>query len=182
MHGDGKVAGSHIRTRAVVIFPAIADLTSLVALRDRLDPVAKLIRAHITVVFPFADAIRAAELRSHIVEVTRGWAPFTVRLTGVSAIENEYVVVNVEDGRDRVVELHGRLYTGRLRRHLSAARPYMPHLTIGRLTDEAALAHGVELTEQLNIRVTTTLSEISACGREADGTWLTDFDIGPTGS
>lgn len=172
-----QLSGSEVRTRAIVIFPPIMDLSPIVPLRERFDPLARLIPARSTLVFPFDDPRLADELRSHGADATRGVAPCTVRLADVSGIGSEYIVVNIADGKDDVVDLHDRLYTGRLRRHLSPVHSYVPHLTIGRLMDAPHFVHALEVAQAVDMRVTTTVSAISVCSREADGRWFRDFNV-----
>jgi hypothetical protein len=48
-------------------------------------------------------------------------------------VSGGYLLRRIVDGREQIVELHDRLYTDRLARHLSRAHVYDPHVTVGRL-------------------------------------------------
>jgi 2'-5' RNA ligase len=125
---------------AIVAFPETAALETIETLRRRYDPMSSLLGAHITLVFPFVAGPSSAALRSHVERTLADVEPIELCLAGVSAIDDEYIFLNVEAGRDRVIDLHDRLYTGVLAAHLSREHVYRPHITLGRLKDRGALA------------------------------------------
>src|SRR5687768_14031042 len=130
-------------TRAIVLFPTGDQLGAVEAIRQQYDPLANVIAGHITLVFPFEGDDTAEQLRAHVEASVADVSPFAVRLEGVTTGGDGYLFLNVAAGRDRVIALHDRLYTGMLARHLSHERAYMPHLTLGRIADSAALAAGL---------------------------------------
>jgi 2'-5' RNA ligase len=125
-------------TRAVVLFPPPADLVAVLPVRKRFDPLAEVIPAHITLVFPFEDDLVAEALRTHIDSMVQGIGPVSLRLAGITGFEGEYLYLNVKRGNDALIELHDRLYRGPLLRHLSRTHTYVPHLTVGRLPNRYA--------------------------------------------
>ena len=124
---------------AVVAFPALERADSIEAVRRRFDPLADLLAAHVTVVFPFATDLVEATLADHVRRTVRGVAPFTITLTDVSREAGGYLFLNVGAGAERFRELHGGLYSGPWAHHRSSAHEYRPHVTVGRVTDHAAL-------------------------------------------
>jgi len=104
-------------------------------------------------------------------------ACFAVKTTGVSGVDGEYVMLEVRRGADEIVALHDRLYTGILRQHLAPSRDYSPHITIGRLKSPAAFAQALRDARRADLRIATTVRDVSACSRNADGRWLTDFAV-----
>jgi len=112
--------------RALVVFPEGNGLHVIESLRRRFDPLAGVIAAHSTLVFPFASEISEVELRAHVEQALEGQAPFRVRFDGVSEVEEEYLFLDAVIGGERLVELNDRLYAGRLpsigRRRTSTGR------------------------------------------------------------
>jgi 2'-5' RNA ligase len=130
--------------RALVVFPQANQFDVVERMRRRYDPQARLIAAHVTIVFPFDDPIPDADLRAHIVEATSGLAPFTVRFGGVTTAD-DYIFLTPTTGVDRLMALHNRLYTGPLVRHRSRTLPYQPHVTLGRVPEPGAQAEAVDI-------------------------------------
>src|SRR5215218_5033770 len=95
--------------RALVVFPQADQFDVVERMRRRYDPQARLIAAHVTIVFPFEDAMSDADLKAHVREATTGVAPFKVRFTGVSPAE-DYLFLEPSNGIDRLIALHNRLY------------------------------------------------------------------------
>jgi 2'-5' RNA ligase len=123
--------------RALVVFPQADEFDVVERMRRRYDPQARLIAAHVTIVFPFDDAMSDADVRTHIMEATIGLAPFKVRFSGLTPV-GDYIYLDPTEGLDRLVALHNRLYTGQLLRHRSRTQTYRPHVTIGRIPETAA--------------------------------------------
>src|SRR5262245_39223191 len=128
--------------RALVVFPQANQLDAVERMRRRYDPQARLIAAHVTIVFPFEDESSDADLRAHVLEATAGFAPFTVRFSGVLP-SDDYVFLHPTVGIDRFVALHNRLYTSALLKHRSRTHAYVPHITLGRVAEAAARKEAV---------------------------------------
>jgi len=64
---------------AIVLFPALDAAADIEALRLAYDPLAPVLPAHVTVVFPFADANAPTFLCDHVVTYLAGMAPSTSR-------------------------------------------------------------------------------------------------------
>jgi hypothetical protein len=124
---------------AIVLVPAFDAAAEIEALRRAYDPLASVLPAHVTVVFPFADARAATLLRDHIAANLAGVPPFDIAVATPTPEDGGYLFLRVTEGRDRVVEVHDRLYSGPLLAHRSATRGYVPHVTIGRFDSPAAL-------------------------------------------
>jgi 2'-5' RNA ligase len=98
--------------RAIVILPKFDNLHLVERLREQFDPLAPLIQAHITLVFPFESDLSTEQLLSHIQQAIHGIRPFTVQLQGITGHEDEYLFLNIIRGNDLLIELHDRLYSG----------------------------------------------------------------------
>src|SRR5712692_8482767 len=110
---------SGMRGRAVVIFPPLPEPDPVASLRRRFDPLVDVIAAHITVVFPFDSDLDLAELRDHVARAARGCEPFPIRLQGITSVQDSYLFLNVTLGKERLVELYERPFSGPLQPYRS---------------------------------------------------------------
>ena len=124
---------------AIVLFPAFDATAEIETLRRAYDPQASLLPAHVTVVFPFADPGVTALLYDHVATSIAGMTPFDIALATPTREDGGYLFLRVAEGRDRVVELHERLYRGPLLAHRSVTHSYQPHVTVGHLESPEAL-------------------------------------------
>lgn len=153
-----------------MLFPPAADLAPVLPLRERFDPLAGVVPPHITLVFPFEDELTAETLRAHVEKAVRGVGPIPVQLAGITGSEGEYLFLNVKRGNDPLIDLHDRLYTGPLRRHLSLAHTYVPHVTVGRLADRAAFEQALAVASVADLCTETICNTVSICRIQQDGT------------
>jgi 2'-5' RNA ligase len=156
-----------MRTRVIVIFPELVDGGLVTDLRREFDPLADLVPPHITLVFPFQSNLSVAELESHVAESVAGIAPFAIHLAGITGHEGEYLFLNVKRGNDTLIALHDRLYQGSLRPFLSHEHTYIPHMTIGRLPDQASWRAAIAATKGLEVSHDTMAREVSVYAIES---------------
>lgn len=124
-----------------------ANLAAIESFRASHDPQAAFIKAHLTLVFPVdADAEELAQEAHVIVASTPS---FAVNLSAVRASVGidgrSYALLEPDAGQGIVAELHDRLYSGILARHLRSDVAYEPHVTIGscgQLADCIQMASG----------------------------------------
>jgi 2'-5' RNA ligase len=99
--------------------------------------------------------------------------PFSLALREVTGHDGENLFLNVKRGRDELLALHDRLYTGPLAAFLEPDHTYLPHLTVGRLSDPAAFAAAfaaaLAAARRLDLHVETTAREICAHTIALDG-------------
>ena len=129
---------------AIVVFPDFNFAEQLEAVRSRFDPLAVLLDAHVTLVFPFEELVDDAVFREHLVAAAAGVAPFEITLAAPTSEDDGYLFLRVLGGCERVVDLHRRLYSGLLAKHRSNTLAYHPHVTIGRLASPVQLALAAE--------------------------------------
>lgn len=147
---------------AIVAFPELDRAEQIASVRRRFDPMAGVLEAHITVVFPFADRVSENEITAHLHQGVARFPSFDITLSEISIDSVEaggYIMLGVSSGADRLAELHGRLYSGILVSHLSSVHAYQPHVTVGRVASPRALANATEavhreLTRPISGRVT----------------------------
>jgi 2'-5' RNA ligase len=146
-------------------------------IRHRFDPLARSLPPHVTLVFPFESELTTQDVRNHIELATQGVGPFALTLEGVIGSEREYLVLNVKRGSDSIVELHERLYSGRLQAHLSLTHTYVPHVTVGRLRSEAAFEAALAAVAQIHTRIETAAHSLTVYRLEDHGTRPIEFEI-----
>lgn len=156
---------------AVAWFPAFPGIERVEAFRARHDPMAGLIRAHLTLVFPFGTALTALQVETHVRRVASQWPAIPVTFRAVRMHANEFVFLMAGRGAASVAALHDALYTRSLRPHLRPEFPYEPHITIARLQDPAALERAYAAardefgTEHADVMRDVALLRVGADGR-----------------
>lgn len=148
--------------RAIVIFPACAALPDIEALRAAYDPLAQRVSAHLTLVFPFESIIGTPEIADHLRAAVAGVGPFAMTLRRITGSDGEYLFLNVEHGKDALIALHDRLYSGLLAPFLSPAHVYVPHLTVGRLANPAAFRAALHHAQRVADALGSMEAEIRA--------------------
>ena len=155
---------------AVAWFPSFDGLDRIEAFRARHDPMAGRVRAHLTLVFPFATALTALQIETHVRRVAAKWPPIPVTFRAVRMHENEFVFLMASRGAASIVALHDQLYTRSLRSHLRAEFPYEPHITIARHGDPDALDTAYdEAREEFRAESSGVMREIDLLAVGPDG-------------
>ena len=98
-----------------------------------------VIAPHFTLVFPL-QGVEPAALQSQVAQVVATWPAvrFVVRSSLlIKDVTSPYthVLLVPDEGFSALVKLHDRLYTGLLRPFLRLDIPFVPHLTLGYVTD-----------------------------------------------
>jgi 2'-5' RNA ligase len=125
---------------AIVAYPGLDDFDRrwIEAFRTEHDPQAARIAVHFTLVFPLDAA--AHDVETELREAARSTQRirFVIRRTEVvhdTAIGATHILLVPDDGGTHIVELHDRLYAGRLRAHLRSDIRFVPHMTVGATPD-----------------------------------------------
>ena len=124
--------------RAVVWFPPQALCEDIERFRAAHDPLAAALRAHVTLVFPFASTLGGVQVAAHVRRALARWPVLPVRLEGLGHFHADWIYLRMTQGHAAVTALHDRLYRGALAPFLRRDLPYEPHLTIGRAHDASA--------------------------------------------
>jgi 2'-5' RNA ligase len=146
--------------RAIHIFPEFSNAAAIDRLREKYDPLFHLIRPHITLVFPFDSDIPTRTLEKHVHHAVLGHSPFRIVLQGITGAPGGYLFLNVKVGNDQIIALHDKLYTGMLKPYLNRALPYIPHLTVGRLTEEHSFQNALVELEEFSETFDTIIEEV----------------------
>ncbi|HUP30733.1 MAG TPA: 2'-5' RNA ligase family protein [Usitatibacter sp.] len=132
---------------AVAWFPRFEGIERVEAFRRRHDPMAHLIPAHLTLVFPFPTALTPLQIQVHVQRVVSRWPPIPVTFRAVRSEANEFVFLMAQRGAASITALHDKLYTRSLRQHLRPEFPYAPHITLARHAALADLDRALEEAE-----------------------------------
>jgi len=155
---------------AVAWFPAFEGIDRIEAFRARHDPMASLVPAHLSLVFPFGTAQSALQVATHVQRVASRFPPVALTFRPVRLFANEFVFLMATRGAAAVVELHDRLYTRSLRSKLRRDLTYEPHITIARNADIEALerAHA-EAQDAFGCEFSAVMREVSLLAVSRDG-------------
>lgn len=130
--------------RSIILFPDFENIDSIKEIRGKYDPLANFIAPHITLVFPFDNDASTDELKQHFDIVLNCNKKFEVLLSSFTGdFRDGYLFLNIKTGNDDIIELHDKLYSGILERFLFRGVTYYPHLTVGKLKDEAEFYNAV---------------------------------------
>ena len=81
--------------RTIMIFPQFSNIEIINEIRDRYDPLAKLVRPHITIVFPFESEMTNDELAEKLTRSLKDVGPFELVLHGFSKTDDNYLFLNI---------------------------------------------------------------------------------------
>lgn len=121
--------------RTIMIFPEFDNIDVIDEIRAKYDPLAKLVRPHITIVFPFEMEITNDELSMILENRLRDIKSFEIEMQGFSKCEDRfgnYLFLNVVKGTEIITQLHDLLYSNEFA-EFDLGIPYMPHMTVGKL-------------------------------------------------
>jgi 2'-5' RNA ligase len=121
---------------ALVYYPDV-DTRRINLFRRKYDPQVDLIGPHITLMFPVPESVGEDNLARHLEGVLSGRRPFPVHLQGLQKSWDDYLFLVVREGRADIIGLHGEIYTGILATYRKEGVPYVPHLTLGVLSNRA---------------------------------------------
>jgi 2'-5' RNA ligase len=158
---------STMAKRALVIFPESARIDEVERFRTQFDPQARLIAAHVTLVFPFESGLSGDAVHAHASTVLGAWTPFSLALDQVRG-SGEYIFLDVGQGRADLVALHDQLYTGLLAQHRSSEQAYEPHLTLGRVSNASARSAAVAATRALAPAISAVVRSVAVFRVESD--------------
>ena len=152
--------------RCIMIFPEFNNGQVIDKVRELYDPLAKHVRPHITLVFPFDSEIETTELKEHISSVLSKVKSFEIILNGITPVNSfgNYLFLNIQKGNDEIVHLHKRLYTGILEKYYPdwlIANTFLPHMTVGNLETEEEFEKASNETNNIVDSFKTTVNKIS---------------------
>ena len=146
--------------RTIMIFPQFSNIEIINEIRDRCDPLAKLVRPHITIVFPFESEMTNDELAEKLTRSLKDVGPFELVLHGFSKTDDNYLFLNIEKGQDIIKTVHDELYSSHFKDY-DLGLSYIPHMTVGKLDNRQELDSAYEYVKTIDDCFQTTVRKIS---------------------
>lgn len=118
--------------RAIHTIPDTTAQPWIEVLRRRFDPLAPLIAAHVTLLYPFDLQLSDQELVRHCQEQVSDCGAFTFTLGPPEKSDDDHFWLPVHPIPPALISLRNALLTGPLAGLISPNREYRPHITIAR--------------------------------------------------
>ena len=145
---------NNIGKRDILIFPEFDNINIIDDIRNKYDRLAKLVKPHITLVFPFNDEITNEDLINKLSELLKNHSPFEVIFKGVSLNNDNYILLNCIKGSDNLIKLHYDIYKNILPHKFNKSINYTPHITLGQ-------ASNLDNFNDFNTEFKTLVTELS---------------------
>ena len=132
-------------------------------IRKQYDPLAELVRPHITLVFPFENEMNNEELEQILNKRLQGIKPFELKLSGISKQEDtfgNYLFLEVIQGIEEVNYIHQVLYDNEFKK-FDLGLKYIPHMTIGKLPTAELLNEAYNNIKSVNDTFSTIVKKVS---------------------
>ncbi|MEG1003292.1 MAG: 2'-5' RNA ligase family protein [Clostridium sp.] len=152
-----------MNTRTIMIFPEFENIDIINDIRKKYDPLADLVRPHITLVFPFDSELTNYDLNLYLEECLRGIKQFKVELQGFSKQEDKYgkyLFLNIVQGMDEIKGIHDVLYKDKLK-EFEAGQDYVPHMTVGKVYSMELLDKALGDVNKYSDKFSTVVRKIS---------------------
>ena len=151
-------------TRTIMIFPDFDNIDFINRIRSKYDPLADLVKPHVTLVFPFESEMTDDEVRN-VLELRLGEIQkFELTLHGFSKqIDKTFgntLFLNVTGGYNEIVKIHDLLYANEFK-IFDAGYPYVPHMTVGKLPTTEELDKAYDDACSCTEVFSTTVTNIS---------------------
>ncbi|MEI4803754.1 2'-5' RNA ligase family protein [Bacillus sp. FJAT-51639] len=153
------------------------DLEEIEAIRRKHDPLFGLISPHITLVFPFVSQVSNEGLKKHIEINIGNMNPFYITLNPIVTNTDEYLFLLIEEGKEKILELHNKLYTDFLQPFLHKEIPYLPHVTVGRKNDKEMAIRVIKGLPPLRDTMGFTIDKITVESIGENGESIIEFEV-----
>lgn len=148
--------------RTIMVLPQFYNQKIIDEIRAKYDPLCRLIKPHITLVFPFKSDMSDAELCLKLGDSLQSSHPFPIVLEGVSRHKDQYgnhIFLNVIKGSEELIELHNDLYL-----HIFGNRfdgLFIPHMTVGNLDSAEQMEEAYNCIKGIDDRFETIIDKVS---------------------
>lgn len=149
--------------RTIMIFPEFENMEIIDNIRKQYDPLAELVRPHITLVFPFESQISNEELTQILNVRLLGVKPFELKLGGISKKEDtfgNYLFLDVLKGGEEIGYIHQVLYDNEFK-EFNIGLQFIPHMTIGKLPTVESLNNAYNNTKFMEDTFSTIVRKVS---------------------
>lgn len=149
--------------RTIMIFPEFKNMEIIDNIRKQYDPLAKLVKPHITLVFPFESPLSNEELKYILDKRLEAVKPFDLTLGGMSKQEDifgNFIFLNVLQGAEILEHIHRILYDNEFK-EFDIGLQYIPHMTLGKLPTVKQLHNAFQNIHSVNSTFSTIVEKIS---------------------
>ncbi|MCR5618439.1 MAG: GNAT family N-acetyltransferase [Clostridiales bacterium] len=149
--------------RTIMIFPEFENSHVIDKIRAKYDPLAGLVRPHITLVFPFEGQFGNDTLKRVLDRRLSGIEPFELSVKGVSTQKGQFgncLLLDIVKGADEIRKIHDILYANEFR-YYDLGFEYRPHITVGKLPSKELLDEAFEEIRDMEDEFNTTVRKIS---------------------
>lgn len=149
--------------RTIMIFPEFEEMEIIDEIREKYDPLANLVRPHITIVFPFENQMSNNDIADILADRLKTISPFKLVLNGISKQEDRfgnYLFLDVKEGSVEICTIHNILYDNEFCEY-DLGLGYKPHMTVGKLPTVEALNVAYEKVKEINRDFKTVVNKIS---------------------
>lgn len=153
----------HKSLRTIMIFPEFENMEIIDNIRKKYDPLAELVRPHITLVFPFESQMSNEELAKILDRRLQEINPFKLILAGISKqidTFGNYLFLDVLQGAEELSRIHQILYDNEFKK-FDIGLKYVPHMTIGNLLTAELLEEAFENIKMADAVFGTTVKKVS---------------------
>lgn len=169
--------------RTIMIFPEFENSHVIDKIRAKYDPLADLVRPHITLVFPFEGQFGNDTLKRVLDRRLEGIEPFELCVRGISSQKGYmgyyYLFLDIVKGAEEITKIHDALYENEFR-HYDLGSGYFPHITVGKLPSKELLDEALEDIRDMNDEFRTTVKKISVemIGENEESIIIIEKDLG----
>lgn len=163
--------------RTILLFLHNMSIDKIESTREKHDPLFRLIPPHITIVFPFKSNISNDELKSHILNLSKGVGKIEIEFANRITSVGNYLFLEVEGGKEQIEELHDLLYTGPLIQFLKEDIPYIPHVTVGRKESAELAAEVAKEIHSFPQKLQCVIDRISVERIGENGESIIEFEV-----
>lgn len=149
--------------RTIMIFPRFENIEIIDEIRKKYDPLAALVRPHITLVFPFEIEMTNEKLSRVLDNRLKNVKPFHIKLKGVSKEKDDfgnYLFLEVVEGMDKLCTIYNILYENEFKK-LDLGLQYVPHMTIGKLPTVELLDDAYNHVKSMEDCFSTVVDKVS---------------------
>ncbi len=149
--------------RTIMIFPEFDNMQIIDDIRDKYDPLAKLVRPHITIVFPFESDMSNEDIESILDERLVNVSPFEVELNGFTKHSDQFgntLFLDMIKGKEKIVQIHDELYKNEFK-IFDLGFEYTPHITVGKLSTVNEMNEAYGSIKDIDDSFSTVVNKIS---------------------
>lgn len=171
--------------RTIMIFPEFENSHVIDRIRAKYDPLAGLVKPHITIVFPFEGQFSNETIKRVLDRRLSEIDPFELCVKGISmqkGMMGNYLFLDIAKGEEEIRKIHDALYDNEFR-HYDLGSEYFPHITVGKLPSKELLEEAYEDVRYIEDEFRTTVTKVSVemIGENEESIIILEKNLGEKG-